>query len=240
MSRSVNFDDSDKLIEKTVSYMLKNNLSNLEGGYRKKDNHFRKITSEYFKNDYQTNAVFNLYIKWIRNDKNFRTKVLEKLSMETLKDANKKDFLSILIDCLTWERLKECVSKIERSKFLYASNEIFEKLFCQNNLKCKIKLQSNSFTTSKQQKPGRKYWKGNFICKKCDFVFKSYIMKKPTNNEPVELILISFVNDCLNEQKIIKKRLQGEERRKIQHEVVSKGVLNFQSEAHFIGIFFSI
>lgn len=240
MTRFVNFDNIEKLIEKTVAYMLRNNLFDLDGGYRTKDNHFYNISREYFKNEFPNNAVLNLYMKWKRNDKNFRTKVLEELSLRNLKSEKSESFFCITIDILTWKRLLEFVSKTNRPKFLAPSNEIFEKLFLQNELKCQIKLHSNSFTTSKKRIPGRLFWKANFICIKCGFEFKAYISKEPKDDEPVELVILSFVKNCLDDRKIIKKRIYGEQRRKIQYEAVSKGVLNFKSEAHFNGIFFTI
>lgn len=229
--RKNNLTDLEKLIRITADYMRENNIHNLDGGYRRKNNHFDNILEKYFQSKYPATASLNLYIMWRRNDKNFKTRVLEILF------PRKMELQEIDIDSVNWKNLEVCVSENQRPKFLSSSNIIFKRLFLKFGIKCSLKIKANSFSISQKKIPGRKFWNGIFECELCKKIYKAFIQDKPSPLEPIKLI-IDKSNDCSGERKIQKRRLCGDERIRIQNEVALKGTMNFRSEAVLDGLLY--
>ena len=181
--------------------------------------------------------VFNLYVKWRRNDKNFKQLVLKKLRCLNEK-KNKIDYakpceLKYTFDFNEWLEISEFISSKTRSFILNGGNKIFSKKFEICGQKCRLRLKRNQFMTAKKVIPGHKFWNGVFECENCKNKVESFIENKPQYNFPITLVLKSTNNFCSGP--IGKIRLDGEKREEIKFEAFSKGVTNFKNEAFISG-----
>ena len=122
-NKKSNFNDIEKLIKIIVDYMRENDLQNLDGGYRKENNHFENIAKLYDEKLFLPSKALNLYVMWRRNDKNLRNKV-----EEILKNSN-EEMQVISIDWDNWKTFEACISQNNRPKFLASSNVFFQNLF---------------------------------------------------------------------------------------------------------------
>ncbi|CAF0935921.1 unnamed protein product [Brachionus calyciflorus] len=120
--RKVNFEDIDSLINATAKFIFNNDLNDLEGGHGK-ESYFYKIVEINNKINSNEKTVFNLYVKWKRNDQDFRTKVLKKLKM--LKTEKKEPFgikfqnyFEFLFDSKEWDLISKYTSVSSRPSLL--------------------------------------------------------------------------------------------------------------------------
>ena len=242
MSKSLSCIDFQRLIEITVNYMLTNNLTDLIGGYRTNDSHFSKICELFLQENSDSFRIssFNLYVKWRRNDRNFRSSVQKGLSekeknQECRIDSDFGRNFSIIFSDDEWRKLLLRIGDGERKKFTSYANEIIATKIQSRGINCFYKIKHNSFSTSKSS--SKFYWSGVLKCIECSNTVRAFIRNKPKNNDGCLLSFIGKLDNCREQVSFIefKKRLQGVEREAIQKEVSLKGVTNFKSEANFFG-----
>ena len=102
--------------------MFNNDLNDLEGGHGK-ESYFYKIVEINNGNNLNEKTVFNLYVKWKRNDQAFKTKVLKKLKM--LKTEKKEplgikseNYFEFLFDSKEWDLISKYTSVSSRPSLL--------------------------------------------------------------------------------------------------------------------------
>lgn len=234
MERSKNFSNIERLIEVTSTYLKDNNLLDLEGGYRGAS-HFKNIIENYFSCSNE-NAIQNLYVKWNRNDGNFRDRVFEKvLGKQTKFDINQE--ICIVLnqeECFELMRFK---SNGLRPKLLASANHILCKKIQFAGIKCGFKLKSNIFSNAKRMIPGHNFWRGVFKCIKCGNEMVGKIETEPRKEDGVLIKLEWNGVDCLIKAPTPKIQIRGEERVLMLHEIAAKGVTNFKTEAFISGSF---
>jgi len=233
------FNDEKKLVSVTAQYMFDNSLVDLDGSYRPEKNHFKNILSKY-NGSICNNALANLYTKWKRNDKNFRTNVQNMLSVkdeEILSTDKKTNEYHIIFSSEEWKKLSESISIGQRKKFISEANHILIDKFRDHGFECYFKLTNNSFSTAKKNLLSKKFWSGVFKCQSCGKNARAFIKKTPIEDFNILLQFFTDNKSCENKEMSIKqsKRLCGIKRLNLMNEIFSKGPANFRNEAFATG-----
>lgn len=221
----------DDLVAKTVSFMVLNNLKNLDLSHsaRHEQSCWGRLSEFVFNVSFSYNLASRLRMAWKCNSEHFQTKVIEKITNKHL--SNKMESSTI----------------IDYQNAIFFVKLDFFRLFVYGQGKQWLSAHFTRFLSKKLQKNGINCWLtcirnhvnkypvlcggGKFKCisKKCNKVYKVTFLKV-FDDQSIKMV-VSF-DDFSSHKKINEPayRIIGEERKELGVRLLAKGTTNVRNE----------
>ena len=247
----------EELIEITIELMILNSIKSLDDqkiSRKDQKNIWNQICSKYFNDGYTFKDAVNLRSWWERNTCDFRKLLIRKMhgkemrisgendDEKTISKSIKKSQFFIKLSFNEWFNVQSLIGKYKRKKFKSGFDDFLTERLQNLNVKCYLRCKYNWFSESNNlSKPNDNLWRGLYVCidPNCHNKFEAKIKQIPIQNHCLNTLLdndcctieIIFDQKTLHQKKLSKKpRCSGSTRKETALNLMSRGVLNIQSE----------
>ena len=241
-----------ELVEITIEVMILNSIKSLDGQKLSRNdqrNIWNQICSKYYSYGNSFKDAVNLRSWWERNTCDFRQLVFRKFNeieneQPTVPTSNKlikaSEFF-IKLSVKEWFNVQSFIGNYKRKKFRSGFDDFLTERLQNLNVKCYLRSKYNWFSESSNNKSNDNLWRGVYACieSSCQNTFEARIKQIPMLNQSLNTLLdnecctieIIFHEKTVHEKTLSKKpRCAGVNRKETALNLMSRGVLNIQSE----------
>ena len=208
--------DFDLIVQKTIEYMSKNNLSDLKGSPRNKFECWQLIVRSIY-NSLSDSDIFRKSSRicnaWKRNTSSYKTVVIESIN---IKNQSK---IEIQFNTLESNHiLEKFLSNTSKTRLLLGFTNILSDKMQRSGIKCWLKCRSNYFL-----KGNNKNWVGKYGCvdSNCSLIYNA----SGTFNSQNVILNVSWNGIIPSHEKLSPKlRISGEKRKKQALTLMADGI----------------
>ena len=232
---------NDLLVEKTVEFMLFNDLHDLPNEFSNSENEpWAKICQLCLKTRDEF-AIKNIHSNWKRNSFNFRNLVIERLSNQNVdlseitksssESSDEDSGVQRKIFHISNIKFKTYISGICRKVIRQSFNEKLSTLLNKEGINCFVKSKPIYLTTSNRYE--NYFANGTFVCilkKQCGLKFDVQFFKEPSQN--TIKIVVTWIGSCKHRMLSKEpKRISGKKRKLLAYRLFTYGTNRLRSES---------